>query len=66
MKNTALNLKQSKKKWKPIPFLGFGVKIEDENGGFWIENGNFKRGRGREDKEKHMMRGKLKSFWKTV
>ena len=38
------------------------MKIEDENGGFWIENGNFKRGRGREDKEKHMMRGKLKSF----
>ena len=33
-----------------MPFLGFGVKIEESNGGFWSENDGFERGRGREDK----------------
>ena len=37
---------------KPIPFLGFRVKIEEKNGGFWSENGGFGRQRGEEDRER--------------
>ena len=36
---------------KTIPFLTFGVKIEDKNGGFWSENGGFERRRGGEGRE---------------
>ena len=46
-----------------MPFLGFGVKIEESNGGFWSENDGFERRRSGEDKKTHTW-GKVKSFEK--
>ena len=47
-----------------MPFLGFRVKVEEKNGGFWSENGGFERGWGGEDRDTQVMWGKLKSFEK--